>query len=53
VRVGQPGHEDALAQLDRPGTVRARLAGVGDPADDAVLDQDRRVLAQRGSGTVE
>ncbi len=53
VGVGQPGHEDTLTYIQRPGAVGARLAGVGDPADDSVLDQDRRVLAQRRSGAVK
>jgi len=53
VGVGQPGHEDTLTHIQWPGAVGARLAGVGDPADDSVLDQDRRVLAQRRSGAVE
>jgi hypothetical protein len=53
VSVGQPGHLDPLAKLDGAGAVRARLAGVADPADDPVLDQDRRMLAQRRSGAVE
>ena len=52
VGVGQARHEDPLAQIQRAGTVRARLGGVGHPADHPVFDQDRRVLAQRRPGAV-
>ena len=46
MRVGQPRHQGPLAQVERPGAVRAALPVVRDPADHAVLDQDRGVLAQ-------
>ena len=53
VRVGQPRHQHPLADVHGARAVRARLAGVRDPADDAVLDQDRRIVPQRRAGAVE